>query len=178
MVTEALFRRLLGVTIEDLPHVLRDAHDDRVDQRWRGLAEVEGSRNPLARLLCRMIGLPAPGTGIPVTVVFERHGASEHWYRNFAGRRYHSRLIERDGLMIERMGMATNVFRVSVEGDTLHLDLIGFRFFGIPLPTALRPHCRARETEEDGRYVFDVPIHLWPFGRIIRYSGRMERCDD
>ncbi len=178
MVTQPLFRRLLGATIEDLAPVLRAAHDDLADQRWTGLADVAASRNPLARLLCRTMGLPAPGTGIPVTVVFERHGASEHWYRDFAGRRYRSRLIERDGLMIERMGMATNVFRVSVEGGMLRLDLIGFRFLGIALPTALRPRCHARETEDAGHYVFDVPVHLWPFGRIIRYSGRMERCDD
>ncbi len=99
MVTQPLFRRLLGATIEDLAPVLRAAHDDQADQRWTGLADVEASRNPLARLLCRTMGLPAPGTGIPVTVVFERHGASEHWYRDFAGRRYRSKLIERDSFL-------------------------------------------------------------------------------
>ncbi|MBB5726630.1 hypothetical protein FHS97_002573 [Sphingomonas endophytica] len=74
--------------------------------------------------------------------------------------------------------MATNIFRVSVEDGTPRLDLIGFRFLGVPLPSALRPYCHAREYEGDGCYVFDVPVDLWPFGRIIRYTGRMERIDD
>lgn len=178
MVTQPLFRRLLGATIDDLPPALREAHDSVIDQRWRGMARVEANPNPLARLLCRLMRLPAAGTGIPVTVRFERRGTAEHWERDFTGCRYRSTLAERDGLMIERMGMATNSFRVSVEGGALRLDLIGFRFLGVPLPSGLRPHCHARETEEDGRYVFDVPVDLWPFGRIIRYTGRMERIDD
>ncbi|MFE8584372.1 DUF4166 domain-containing protein [Sphingomonas sp. NCPPB 2930] len=176
--TQPLFRRLLGSTINDLSPVLRDAHDSRMDQRWRGVAQVETHPNPLARLLCLMMRLPAPGTAIPVTVQFERRGSAEHWHRDFAGRRYHSTLVERDGLMIERMGMATNIFRVSVEDGALRLDLIGFRFLGVPLPSTLRPHCHAREHGNDGCYVLDVPVDLWPFGRIIRYTGRMERIDD
>jgi hypothetical protein len=178
VVTQPLFRRLLGSTIDDLPAVLREAHDSRIDQRWRGVARVETHSNPLARLLCRMMRLPAAGTAIPVTVRFERRGTAEHWHRNFAGRSYRSTLVERDGLMIERMGVATNIFRVSVEDGTFRLDLIGFRFLGVPLPSALRPHCHAREHECDGHYVFDVPVELWPFDRIIRYTGRMERIDD
>ena len=178
MVTQPLFRRLLGDTIDDLPPVLREAHDSRADQRWRGVAQVERHPNPLARLLCRLMRLPAAGTAIPVTVRFERRGTVEHWHRDFAGRRYRSTLFARDGLMIERMGLATNVFRASVKDGALRLDLIGFRFLGVPLPSALRPHCHAREHEDDGYYVFDVPVDLWPLGRIIRYTGRMERIDD
>lgn len=176
--TQPLFRRLLGSTIDDLPPVVRDAHDSRIDQHWSGVAQVEASPNPMARLLCRMMRLPAAGTAIPVTVRFERRGTTERWHRDFAGRRYHSMLVERAGLMVERMGMATNIFRVSVVDGALRLDLIGFRFLGVPLPSALRPHCHAREHEDDGHYVFDVPVDLWPFGRIIRYTGRLERHDD
>lgn len=178
MVSQPLFRRLLAAAIDDLPQVLREAHDSRVDQCWQGVARVEANPNPLARLLCRLMRLPAAGAAIPVTVRFERCGAAEHWHRDFAGRRYHSTFVERDGRMIERMGMATNIFRVSVQGGALRLDLIGFRFLALALPMALRPHCHARETEQDGRYMFDVPVDLWPFGRIIRYTGCMERIDD
>lgn len=178
MVTPPLFRRVLGSTIDDLPPTLREAHDSPNDQCWRGMAQVEASTNPLARLLCRLMRLPAAGTAIPVTVQFERRGTAEHWHRDFAGRRYRSTLVERNGLMIERMGMATNIFHVSVQDGALRLDLIGFRFLGLALPTALRPHCHARETEDSGHYIFDVPVDLWPFGRIIRYTGRMGRIDD
>ena len=170
-----LFRRLLGPAIDALPPSLRAAHDGGDDQSWSGRAEVEASRHPVARLLCRMMRLPASGSDVPATVTFQRRGDGERWIRDFAGRRYESRLSERRGLLIERMGPATNIFRVSVEQGTLALDLVGFRFLGVPLPAGLRPDCHAREREQDGRYVFDVPISLaWP-GRIIRYTGRLER---
>jgi hypothetical protein len=70
VVTQPLFRRLLGSTINDLSPVLRDAHDSRIDQRWRGVAQVETHPNPLARLLCRIMRLPAAGMAIPVKVRF------------------------------------------------------------------------------------------------------------
>lgn len=176
--TVPLFRRLLGPEIDSLPRTLRAAHDGHDNQHWTGVAEVEASRNPAARLLCRMMRLPAPGSRVPVTVVFERHGDRERWRRDFAGRRYESTLSEQWGFMVERMGLAINIFRLSVVDRTLRLDLVGFRFLGVSLPAALRPRCSAREREEDGRYVFDVPISLWWFGRIIRYMGRLERRDD
>lgn len=117
--------------------------------------------------------LPPAGADLPVTVRFHRDGAAERWRRDFAGRRYASRLFARHGLLVERMGPATNIFRLSVEDSALVLDLIGFRFLGVPLPRALRPICRAIEREADGLFSFDIPIALPGFGPIIRYSGRL-----
>lgn len=175
--TVSLSRHLLGPAIDALPPSLRAAHDGGGDQRWSGLAEVTASRHPLARLLCGAMRLPAPGSDVPVTVTFERRPGGERWVRDFAGRRYESTLSARRGLMVERMGPATNIFRLSVEEGALRLDLVGFRFLGLPLPAAVRPHCHAREGEEDGRYVFDVPVSLPWLGRAIRYTGRLERDD-
>lgn len=176
--TAPLFRRLLGDDIDKLPSLLREAHDAGVTQRWAGKAIVIRSANPIAKLLCRMMRLPSPGDDVPVTVLFERRGITERWSRAFAGRRYRSSLAERDGLMIERMGPATNIFHLAVVTGQLHLDLVGFRFFGIPFPNWARPHCHAREKEDAGHYVFDVPVSLPWLGHVIRYTGRMERIDD
>ncbi|MET0137305.1 MAG: DUF4166 domain-containing protein [Sphingobium sp.] len=46
---------------------------------------------------------------------------------------------------------------------------------GRPFPHRLRPHCHAREREEAGRFVFDVPITIPWLGFVIRYTGHMER---
>ena len=59
--TEPLFRRLLGDAIDDLPSVLRRAHDSNDCQRWIGKAQVVASRNLIARALCWMMGLPKLG---------------------------------------------------------------------------------------------------------------------
>lgn len=172
--TEPLFRRLLGDAIDGLPPVLRRAHDSNDCQTWTGQAQVVASRNPICRALCWMMGLPKAGLDIPVTVVFERDGQAEVWRRDFAGRTYHSRLVARDGLIVERMGPATNRFRVCAKGGRLHLDLVDFRFLGLPFPSWLSPQCPAAESEVDGRYRFDVPILLPFLGFAIRYNGLME----
>lgn len=176
--TPPLFRRLLGHDIDQLPPLLRQAHDADDMQRWAGIAVVTRSANPIAKLLCRMMRLPSPGKDVPVTVLFERQSGAERWSRTFAGRRYRSSLAAGNGLMIERMGPATNIFHMSVVAGELHLDLVGFRFLGIPFPDWARPHCHARERQEAGHYVFDVPVSLPWLGHVIRYTGRMERIDD
>lgn len=175
--TVPLFRRLLGVSMDTLPPTLRTAHDAHDGQQWQGMAQVTRSRHPLARLLCTMMRLPAEGANVPVIVRFERTGRGERWHRTFAGRSYRSDLTARNGLMVERMGPATNIFRLCVGEEWLHLDLVGFRFLAVPLPGWLRPHCHAREREENGRYVFDVPVSIPWIGFVIRYTGAMERCD-
>jgi hypothetical protein len=177
-VSEPLFRRLLGDDLDSLPPPLARAHDAGDRQTWAGTAQVIAGRNPLARALCWMMGLPKPGRDIPVTVVFERDGEAEVWRRNFAGQTYHSQLLARDGLIVEKMGPATNLFRVSVKEGRLHLDLVGFRFLGVPFPSWLCPQCPAVESEVDGRYRFDVPITLPLLGFAIRYTGLMEERHD
>lgn len=175
--TAPLFRRLLGESMDALPPVLRAAHDAHDMRQWRGVAEVTRSRNPLASLLCGMMRLPAEGTNVAVTVRFERSGRGERWHRSFAGRSYRSDLSSKSGLMVEHMGPATNIFRLSVRAQQIFLDLEGFCFLGVPLPCWLRPHCHACEREENGHYVFDVPVSIPWLGFVIRYTGHMERCD-
>jgi hypothetical protein len=176
--TEPLFRRLLGGGMDALPPALQAVHDAHDNQCWHGVAEVTLSRNPVARLLCVMMRLPAEGRHVPVAVRFERTGKGERWHRTFAGRRYRSDLFARGIHMVERMGAATNIFRVSTDEGQLCLDLEGFRFLGVPMPRYLRPHCHARDREENGRYVFDIPVSIPWLGFVIRYTGHIERCDD
>lgn len=174
----ALFRRLLGPAMDSLAPSLRTVHDSDDDQTWSGLAEIRASRNPVARLLCRIMRLPAPGSAVPVTVRFERRGDAEHWHRKFGDRQYRSKLRVHHRRLVERMGPAVNIFAVSIVGGALHMDLVGFRFLGIPLPRWARPACHAVEHEREGAFTFDIPVDLPLFGRVIHYRGRMERFDD
>ena len=174
----ALFRRLLGPAIDGLALSLRTVHDSDDDQIWSGFAEICASNNPFARVLCRMMRLPAPGSAVPVTVRFERRGDAEHWHRRFADRHYRSTLRVRHGRLVERMGPAVNIFAVSVVDGALHMNVVGFRFLGIPLPRRGRPVCHAVEHARDGAFTFDIPVDLPLFGRVIHYRGRLESVDD
>ena len=168
-----LFRHLLGPAMDTLPAALRAVHDQPGTLTLAGTAQVWRSPNPLARLLCNLMGLPAEGADVPVSVTFKRNGDHERWRRRFARRAYSSRLSSRGGLLVERMGPATNIFRVGVTAGRLHLDLVDFRFLGVPLPFFLRPHCHAIEAEEAGAFTFHVPVSLPGLGPVIRYSGRL-----
>ena len=175
--SQPLFQRLLGASVADLPPALRRAHDADERQVWTGKAQITASSNHLARLLCWVMRLPRPGIDVPVTVTFERHGEDELWSRDFAGRRYESCLTAREGLMVEAMGPATNIFRLSVEDGRLHFRLVAFRFLGLSMPGFLCPACHAVESDVDGRYHFDVPVSLPGLGTIIRYAGLMEQSE-
>lgn len=168
-----LFRRLLGPALDALPPSLAAVHDGAGPIMLVGTARVWRSAHPLAHLLCELMRLPRAGDAVPVSVRFERDGTRERWVRTFGGRRYASRLSARDGLLVERMGPATNRFCLSVEQGTLVLDLVGFRFAGVPMPRVWRPVCRAVERDMGGDFGFDIPIALPGLGPIIRYSGRL-----
>ncbi len=47
----------------------------------------------------------------------------------------------------------------------------GMRCCGLPLPRALWPGIEATESEEEGRFRFDVQIGLPLVGRLVRYRG-------
>ncbi|MDG5496037.1 DUF4166 domain-containing protein [Niveispirillum sp. BGYR6] len=137
----------------------------------------------LPRLICTLMGLPKPGRDVPVTVVFDRTPLAEHWQRRFGDRRYASSLragtgVE-TGLLIEHMGMITNVFRIEATIDTLYLTVVRCRFLDVPMPGWLAPRCAIAERQEDGEFTFDVPIELPWLGRLIHYRGRirnLKRC--
>lgn len=173
-----LFRRLLGPAIDLLPDAVRHAHDRTDRLELSGLAQIDTRPGPLPWLLCALLGLPAPGRDVPVTIIFEVTGNGERWRRCFAGRRYASTLTEgkgRDaGLLVEHMGLLTNIFQVAATPDALHLTLLRCRFLGVPMPAWLAPCCPATERQQDGAFSFDIPIDLPWLGRLIHYRGRVE----
>ncbi|MBY0324125.1 MAG: DUF4166 domain-containing protein [Reyranella sp.] len=60
---------------------------------------------------------------------------------------------------------------VQVGDERLTLSMVGMSCGGLPLPRALWPVIEATETEEEGRFRFDVLIGLPFIGRLVRYRG-------
>jgi hypothetical protein len=167
------FRALLGAAFDTLPAAHRAFYDAPGSFVLAGTAQVWRSRNPIANLLCDIAGLPAAGQDVPLALTVTRGERPEHWARCFGRRRYASSFVAQDGLLVERMGLLTNVFRLAVVERQLHLHLIGCRALGVPLPTWLRPSCHAIETTDDGALTFDIPISMPGLGPVIHYSGRL-----
>lgn len=174
----ALFERALGeASFMALPAAIRAFHEATAPPVWQGRAEVERGDGRVARLLCRLLRLPEAGRDLPLTVSVERGedaaGAYESWTRNFAGRRFRSRLdLDRGGDLCESCGP----FRFSLAPEAgpngLALPIAGWSLFGLVLLRMLAPRAEALEqVDEDGRFRFDVRLTLPYFGLLAHYRG-------
>lgn len=169
--------QMLGPAFDALPEEVRRVHGGR-DLTATGTAEAAVGGNPLSALICLCFGLPRTGAGQAVSVRFvtDERGA-DHWWRNFAGRRYSSTLkagSPGSARLIEQQGILTNIFALTVSDGRLDLELVGFAVLGVPLPRWLRPRCAAQETGADGRFTFDITVDMPLIGRLIRYRGILD----
>lgn len=176
-----IYRKVLGSAFERLPEQVRALHDCEEDSSWSGTAEVVGSSGPLARLIAAVVGFPRPAKSVPVTVTFTRDGEGELWTRRFGLQTFHSHQSLGQGrnarLIVERFGPIAVALALVVkgEGERARLTLIPRRWsaFGVPMPRFLLPRGTMFETQEDGRFVFDVEIKVPLAGRVVAYRGKL-----
>jgi hypothetical protein len=166
---------VLGSDFSRLPEPVRRLHGLAEDVVTTGLAEIVRSRNPLARLLCSLAGLPSPGTDVPVTVAFGVHERSEYWRRRFGGRGYASRFTAADGaqrgLLVERFFPFRLYFRLTASAHGLAWRLVEWRLFGFPLPRRTLPEVNCFESADGARFVFDINVRFPMIGPVIHYRG-------
>ena len=172
-----LFPHALGNDYAKLPAQLRDLHTVIESRIWNGEAEVTRGTGWLSRLIGRLIGFPSDGTNVPVRVTMRRDGASEIWVREFAGRRFVSRLSaggpKGSGRVFERFGPVCVEMKHTIVNGRLLYPVRRGTILGLPLPDVLLPRSgQAHEcVDELGRARFDVPISLPLAGPIVRYRG-------
>jgi hypothetical protein len=169
-----LYRRLLGPGFDALPARVRELHDlDRISVR-EGRAQVQRGRSLVARMVAWLASLPPAGDDQPLRVTFAAVKDKEIWARQFGKALFRSVQHERGGLLYERVAFATFVFAATATANGLSLRLDGFRLLGIPMPRMLHPAVDTFESEQDGRYQFEVEAHLPLFGLLVRYAGWLE----
>jgi hypothetical protein len=170
-----LYRRMLAGAFDDLPPAGRAMHSFVGMRTVRGEAEIERGPGLIARLVAALFGFPAAARAAPVSVRFEARDGVETWTRRFSGRVMRSRQWQGagrwEGLLCERFGPFT--FGLALLADAQRLRLVARRWalFGLPLPAAFAPRGDAFESEEEGRFRFDVAIEAPFIGAIVRYRG-------
>lgn len=170
---ESLFSRLLGKSFATLAPRVRALHLREGTQRYRGVVEVERGRSVLALLCVRATRLPQAGHGsIEVEIIADADG--ETWSRHFGRHVMRSRLSARDGLLHERLGLATFVFRLQAHAGALEWRVERACALGLPLPARWFAGVAARESEADGRYRFDVRAALPLAGLLVHYRGWLD----
>ncbi len=167
----SLYRRLLGTTFDAMPAALRELHDQPMSAAFAGEAEVIAAENIIARLIARISGLPTRSYPCPVEVRIDIDADVETWHRDFGGHRFHSRMHDDAGSLIERLGPHTIRFRLHADAEGLSMQPIAWRTLGIPLPRLLWPKLSAREYQIDGRFHFDVATAFPIIGRVVHYRG-------
>lgn len=174
---EPLYRRVLGDRFDRLPARVRELHDLRTASAWAGRADVERGKSWIARLGAALTSLPPEGRNQPLRVTFEPRGAAEVWRRQFGTSVFPSVQYEHQGRLCERVGLITFVFALAASTDGLALDLRKMRLLGIPLPRIVHPAIATFESEQEGRYRFQVEARLPLFGLLVRYAGWLEQAD-
>lgn len=169
-----LYRRVMGDAFYKLSPAVRRMHDDPWISRACGRAKVTGSRNPIARMICRLMGFPPPSSDLPVRVTFERLGDEEKWTRQFGRYRFQSRLHREGRRLVESFGPLAFHFSIQVEDGSLAMIPQGWTAFGLRMPKAMGPGGIAREHGEGGLFTFDVPIRLPLLGEVLRYEGWLQ----
>ena len=136
-----------------------------------GRASVRQGRSPLASLICTIFGFPPEANDIPVRVEMERRGETETWTRTFGDSRFSSVLSAAPEGVVERFGPFRFAFRLIEQDGDLRMMPSGWTAFGVPMPKFLMPSGIARESAEDGRFTFDVPIVMPLAGTVVHYRG-------
>lgn len=170
----SLYRRALGAAYGWQSMAGQELHDAG-RSRWTGRCTVDGAQTAAGHLLARLFQLPAPAVDVPIVVEFAASDGGEVWTRRIGGRVMRSRhYIGRrkpSGWVVEQFGPFAFDLKLSAKDSCLDFVLAGMRFCGVPLPSALWPRINADESEEEGRFRFDVKISLPLVGRLVRYRG-------
>jgi hypothetical protein len=173
-----LYRRVMEGALDRMAPAVRELHERGAGQVWAGRAVVERGLNPMGWLTAAVFRLPKAGADVPVRVAFFARGAEEIWRREFAGRRFESRLSEGTkgwtGLIRERFGVLSVGMALVADGERLRMVVRRWSVLGLPLPAFLVPGGDVYEEERDGRFHFHVEMNGPLTGLIVRYRGWLE----
>jgi len=120
-----------------------------------------------------LLGLPSRDGEFDIAVDIWRDERGEVWTRHFPPRPMQSRLRAQDGVLVERLGLATLRFRLHARADALAWECFGVRVLGVPLPPGWF-RVIARESAADGRYRFEAGASLPVLGELVRYEGWLD----
>ncbi|MBK6434767.1 MAG: DUF4166 domain-containing protein [Rhodanobacteraceae bacterium] len=171
----SIFLRLLGPQAEALPACVRRLHAAKRPAEFRGRAVAGAARSRLARLCAWVAGLPRADGEIDVRVVLTSPAPGvEVWTRKFGRSTFRSTLRAVGDELHEQLGPVRIRFRLHGDAAGIVWVPLGIDVLRLPLPLALLSGVRARESERDGRYRFDVAASLPLIGLIVRYDGWLD----
>ncbi|WP_323760867.1 DUF4166 domain-containing protein [Maricaulis sp.] len=173
-----LYQALLGPDWAALAPVTRHLHSPDPTVLLEGRVDIVRGRNPLARLIATLLGLPRSGpqqSALVKVSAVESGELLERWY----GGRHFATLKGRSGpYLTERFGPFELRFALRVEAGILRFDPSGVRLWGLSLPSTVSPSVTATEGAVSDAHVFDVSLRLPLIGLVVHYRGKLAVATD
>ncbi|MDX1431299.1 MAG: DUF4166 domain-containing protein [Gammaproteobacteria bacterium] len=170
-----VYKRVLGHRFYELPVEIQAMHDVNGSLVSRGACTVEAGSSYLSRIIARSFGFPPSGESIPARISMVGRGECEVWTREMGAHSFVSELSPGRGHLAdhleERFGALSFTFEVPCDAEGLSMELRRVTWHGMALPRWLWPTIRATERVADGRFRFDVQVHIPLLGPLIRYAG-------
>jgi Domain of unknown function (DUF4166) len=182
----ALYPLALGEDWHSLDAGLRCFHGVTTARYAAGAFNIQHGSNWLARLLARILRLPAAGVGVPIQVAVHceprpklPHGLVEIWDRNFGSRRLISKQwIDSAGLLVERFGLMELSFMLRAENGGLCFDgtraSIAAGWLRVRMPRWLMPRIEARVAcvaSPGSGFAVSVRLFVPVLGLLLAYEG-------
>ncbi|MEO9460176.1 MAG: DUF4166 domain-containing protein [Lentilitoribacter sp.] len=184
-----IYQQHLGaINYQKLPASLMRFHNVDGPTVWHGRADITSGTSIGARIVSKIVGFPPAGKDVPLTVSVNRginheNVMNEEWTRNFAGKRFASKLsIDHDKTFRERFGALSFEIGLDVVDNVIVMPVkswaIDTPFGAIPMPLRLAPISQTREfADEQGTFNFDVMVSLPIFGLLAHYRGQLQPAE-
>jgi hypothetical protein len=180
-----LYQRILGDEWRHLDAAIQRMHTAGQGIHSKGLFRVIHGRHRVARLLARLLRLPAEGENAEARLHVEPAGSVELWRRTFNGRPLVTRQSSAaPGVLAEQLGRLEFQFRLSVRDRALIYQQsraglrIGSRL--TPLPAWMAPAVAASEkpSARAGCVSISVNVSLPRIGLLLSYAGEVETLEN
>jgi hypothetical protein len=167
-----------GAAWEEIDGTVRRAHAAEQEPIPRpGRFCVRRGTGLAARLLSRLLRLPASGEDVALELTIIPAGTGETWRRRFDGVPFETaQWLAPDGALAERVGFVRLPFRLAAEAGALVYRHCGTALLvgplALPLPAAISPRVGAEERPgPEGMVRGRVAVSLPLLGRLIEYEG-------
>jgi hypothetical protein len=176
----SLYARLLGASWAQVADPIRLAHAAGPGVHGHGRMRIRHGRNAAARLLARLLRMPAPNDAAETRLVVNADADGELWVRSFGRDRMVTRQFpSADGELAERIGPLEFTFHIEAShGGICYRQIAAALRFGslrLPLPAICAPHVSAREDPAGAHRVRVQVAVAHPFvGPVITYDGTIE----
>lgn len=169
-----IYSEVMGDEFDALDPIVRRFHSVTGTHRYEGEVSIDGAESLPGHLIAWLGRLPATAPPARFSFIIDAYPTQEIWTRYFPSRTMRSVLTADNGELTEKLGLFRLRFKLLSVNERLRMQLLGITALGISCPRWLFPDVLAEEHGENGRFNFDICMHMPLAGQVVRYRGYLE----